>query len=322
MLTALDAVPVRTGVSSLEVELPAPWKFDRERGPRPAGLVTDTREDPAQRTLRFELSGTTLKPFELQMEADTGGRGGDRSPREPGKPEPFPPSPSMARASALVRLPRPRGVQTLNRGGHEIVITAPDTIDLRQPQPPNPGMELVDQKPQQARCGAPTANFRRRWRSPGGPTGSNGASTHWPTCSFPARRCDVKQRLSVPAGSAPRADLVLLVPRDLVDRLEVEGAALVEAGPGAGPAQRRVVRWAGKPGDPPPELVLHYRLRRPRNAAGMRTVPLVAVENAPRPAVKVRVWGEPAERLSALEDAWESGPPEVVASEDRLPALV
>ena len=326
LTTTVEAVPVRAGVDELKIEWPAPWQFDRERGPRPLSAVSGFKEEASGRLTRFELAGESLKPFKLELEAN---------PVEAKRGEPFPAAADFRYPSAIVPLPRPR--DTSDRGEHLLTVHVPDDLDVRVPQPPNPALELVSQE-----------THKVVWRGERFP---KGVAVAWKPyrpdvradsvidVTLKASHVEVRHRLQLAFNTSDRApDAVLLrLPPEVTDLLVVDGGHQDGAATPS-PDGSRTIRCVLSPARPPAaagqvaDLVFQYRaavppLRKQKKggvaAAGrLVPVPLVAAAEATHGQVSVRVWGEPGSHFSPLQGGWEEGPRVVERGRSSLPALV
>ena len=316
--TTIESVPVRAGVEELKVRWEAPWQFDQARGPRPASLVSNVKEEGGG-VARFELATESLKPFQLELEAQPIG-----SPR----PEPFPAVPGFPGTSAIIRLPRP--LDTRDPGNHLITLVVPDDIDVRVPQPSgaNPRLELVSQEVHKIVWKADRfpAEVAVAWKPYRPDVRTDGVVD----LTVTPDRVEVRHQLRFSFGGGDRmpAAVLLRVPKEIVDPPTVEGGRLSEE------------RETGKQGDREgglysvslspsgrreAELVLTYRFAVPKGKARperLVPVPLVTAPQAARGSVRVRIWSEPGGRFRALQGAWEEDRPVIVPGRGSLPALV
>ncbi len=323
LTTVVSATPVRTGVDELAVEWPVPWQFDQDRWPEG---VADLKEEPARRLTRFELSGESLRPFKLRLEARP-----EERPVRGGLPPAFPAVQGHPGPSAVIRLPRP--VSTRPRGEHRVVVLALEH-DLRAPQPANPGLELVAQEA-----------HRLEWRADHFPDPAQ-VAVAWQDYR-PEVRADATVDVTLGAeqvllehrielafgeGDRPPPEVELRLPKEVTTFPVVSGGR--EAGEPSRPDRDgvRTVRCAldasPRPaaggGGRPAVLVLRYHVGLPRAGkdGGTVGVPLVAVGGATHSQTKVRVWAPPGWSARPQEEAWERLWLEAVPGRQEYPLLV
>jgi hypothetical protein len=331
LTTILEVAPLRAEVERMELTWPAPWRLDRELGPRVTGATLQgIKDDTANRSLQLDLGSETLKPFKVKLEAlaaESEVRGGEIAPA------------MDVSASALFKLPRPRSASVRDGGKHLIELNAPgETIDLRVLQPANPGLELVEQQAHRIvwRADRFVSQVAVSWK----PYRAEVSADNVIDCTIAGSEVRVEHvcnlgfeessrlpdsvLLRVPAevkwlrrvlDSKKEEDLLggseMSIRRVGTDRLIRCPITAVRIGPGA--TGRLILKYgtilrAAKNGEEP--------LKREA------TVPLVAVVEATQTKARLRVWAEPGSRVRSLGGSWEEQALEIVPERDSLPSLV
>lgn len=305
LTTTFKAQSRRAEVERLELDWPAPWVLDSDRSPRPrdiASVIPDAREP---RRLRLRLDSNTLNAFEMVLEAQAfdGTMRGD----------PFPGVPEYPYPSLVARLPRPLAGLVFDRGGHTVTVTVPTTHDLRVPQPPNPGLELIEQKAHQLRWRADRLTALEQVALAWKPYRPQLGVDSLLDAVVSGRQVEIKQRLrfAFEEKSAERAEVELNVPPGVKRLAVLAGGKPIEAG------QRRPGTLRCTLNGAEGELVLQYA-----TALADTGVPLVTVGGATHGQMRVRVWAPPGGTVRTPQDTWEELKLEVVEDQERLPALV
>jgi hypothetical protein len=292
--TIIDATPIRSGGDRLTIQLPPDFEYDAAVGPRPADVVRDVENEPANR-LVFRLGDEPLKPFQLtfsgsyRQQFDDTGR-------------------------ATLTLPRPQDVR--DRGG-EVSVTSRD-FELTAPAGGNAGLELTGQDPQ--RIAWHSEHLPERVEAAWRPYRPEVRATAVVDLTLGAREADVRHEIRFQFPRTLPGRVALRVPEALLRTLSIEGGALRE--PDAPGAPVREVELRGVSGKDH-TLLLKYFLPLPRRTNGdPLTVPLVVPEPAESIETKVRVWSEPETMPVPVGGAWSEVNIEEVKGIDRLPALV
>lgn len=317
--TTLDTVPIRNGVEELNLLWPSPWIMDEQRGPRPVEWASAYRTvaEGKDTVTRFDLPRDSLKPFQLTLEAQA---------RRPGTAIPNPAEVAASEPGSVI-LPLPRPVGTRDRSSHQITVVVPDDIDLSGPQPANPALELVSQEPHRLvwRAERMPTQVAVAWR----PYRPEQTVVSTVDVHLEGTQARVRQRFQVTRSESPLKQVALRVPDAVADRVEIlEGGTL-------GRGQRfletgyRLLTVERTDGEATAfAFTLGYSFALPageHNGTGTSdfSVPLVIPDHASQGKAQVRIWSEPQFQV-VLPGAspWQEVPLEIVAEEQRLPALV
>jgi hypothetical protein len=306
LITRIDAKPVRTtGARRVTLLLPADFRFDPERGPRPLGTRLELI-DPANRVAVLTLPERQLQEFQITLE------GVYRLPR-PNPDEDAPPS------KASLELPRPQPAQDL---GGKILVSVPRDVELLSPRPGDPTWQNL--LPGRHEYGWSFEQSPDRidlaWRS------------FRPELAVEAevdvllvgQQAHVEHRLWFPSPPAPE-QLAFRVPEAIADRFQVvEHGELLPADVRNAPTRLVLVRGSVDRKNP---LALRYFFPLPDAVPGPRgadAAPLAIPLAVPEPAsgeTTVRVWSDTGPLPTLAGGPWEVQPT-TRTERGSLPSLV
>jgi hypothetical protein len=283
----LDVRPVRTEVTSFEVEVPAEWQDLRATSAEIVEAIVPVLEAAGRRVVRVQLAEPHRKPFSVTLEAL------------------FPLAGSVSTAN--LTLPRPFG--TLDRGG-QVVAAVPAGLELRGSYREWEGDRVGEWdrpfEPSVRGVGTLSAAVDRiparvdlSWRTPRADIALTAAAD----IQLAERQATVRHQWKFPAAASVPRQFVARGPASLVGRLRVvDGGTVSQSGPGEWSVQ------IGAPTGRETVLVMTYSFSLPsRPDQADVAVPLVWLDPGPRCETDVRVYSTTT-RTGELLPAGAIGP--------------
>jgi hypothetical protein len=289
--TTIDAIPFRTGVDHLDVQLPVECTYNEQVGPKPASLVAAW--DSNTHLLRLKLAADPLKQFQVTFESDY--------------------VPAVADSGkATLALPKP--LDTRDRGG-QVTVLAPDDIELLAPDTPSPFDPGVQEPQQQVwRSARLPERIEVRWQ----PYRPEVRALSSADLTLNPREGKVRQELRLQFPRAATPQVLLRVPEAIADSLRVvRGGTAGSRNNGT----RLIKLDAAANRENVYTLVLDYTFKMPKGAE-ILLVPLATPEQVASDEAKVRVLCDGGLVPSLESQAWSETEIEAIPQQPRLPALV
>jgi hypothetical protein len=293
LTTVLDVTPLTTGVDVISVQLPASYRPLPERKRPPGEPLYDIRMDPGARTLEIQLKQKQSRNFQVTLEGT------------------YPPTVEPMRQAAF-ELPLPQHT-IASRGGHQITILVPETLELETPKALDPGWDVTR-----------LSHYRQRWSTDQLP---QRIEISWQPhrqelllasvadIAISGRGAQVVQQVWFAAAQAP-AEVQFRVPENVHDLQVVER--------GKWNADERTVTLSSDASEKRP-LRLRYAFDiKPEGPAAVFPLSLALPGRGARCDTKVRITCEPGTLAQRTGGPWEELPLEPMGEGDekRLASLV
>lgn len=296
--TKMDFYPIRTGVDTIEIQVPDNYPFDSARGVGPSELADPPVLDLKRRLATIKLARKQTRPFSLTLTANYTVPAGQQQ--------------------ITMELPKPQ--RALDKGCRTVMLLPADwelitRAGEAESTPPGSGRSH-----QYSRAWERTPDrVELAWR----PYRPELRTEALIDATIYASHAAVKQRLEVQFPGRTTQRVALSIPAPLANRvrlvrggiLEVDGQVKLERAEGKATLHLEYdVPLAGKPGIArPPGLPLGDRLA---------PFPIVQVQQATQAQTRARFWCDPTQTLSIGAGPWDEAALETVPERSSLPALV
>lgn len=290
--TKMDFYPVRTGVDTIEIQVPENYPFDNARGVGPTELADPPVLDLKRRLATIKLAQKQTRPFSLTLTANYA-------------------LPVEQRQIALT-LPKP--LHALDRGGRTVVVLPPEWELAARQGDVESSVPGPNRSHQYTRMWERTPDrIELSWR----PYRPELRVESLLDVTLYASQASVRHRLDLQFPGRTPERVALQIPTALGERLRIlQGGVLEDAG---------VVKLDHP--ESKAKLVLAYDVPLAKEAfdsLGERVLPFpfVRVRQATHAQTKARFWCDATGQLACAEGPWDEAPVEAAADRDSLPSLV